>query len=91
MTKTKRLPRWMAKLNRKRDETRDIDEETRSVGWGCLELDVEMARSHGWSEKQIRRAHDVLQALARKEGAIARRRRPELYKDEDGITVYVGP
>ena len=45
--------------------TRDgIDAGTRSVAVGPLELDVAMARDHGWSEKRIRAVAREIQAIA---------------------------
>lgn len=74
-----------------RRRTRGIDEETRSVGFGPVELNVEMARLHGWSEEGIRRAYDVLQACARKESIYARRAHPYKYfTAPDGTVIFVG-
>jgi hypothetical protein len=59
----------------------DIDDETREVGVGPLNLDVTMARGHGWTEKAIKRTADLIQKIAKRESAYARRRHPERYED----------
>lgn len=63
-----------------------LDSEIQSFGVGPLNLDVSLARLHGWSEKQIARVADAIGKLARKEGSIAERRHPELAK-ENGVSV----
>lgn len=67
-----------------------VSPETSEVSMGPISLDVDMARGHGWTEGQIERAWFVLQAVAKAEGEVAGLRHPELYKTEDGVTVFVG-
>lgn len=67
-----------------------IDEDTLEIGQGPLNLDVAMARAHGWTEEQIARTWETLQALADLEGGAAQERCPHLYRVEGGETVFVG-
>jgi hypothetical protein len=69
---------------------RPIDDETREVSWGCLSLNVSLARGHGWSEKQLDRVHDQLAKIAKKESRIAGKAHPERFEDEHGVSVFVG-
>jgi hypothetical protein len=41
---------------------RGIDEDTRAIGVGCVGLDVEMAREHGWTDDDINRTWDTISA-----------------------------
>lgn len=41
---------------------RGINEETRTIGVGCVQLDVEMARHHGWTEADIKLTWETIQA-----------------------------
>lgn len=50
-----------------------IDGETHSASVGSLSIDVDMARSHGWSEKAIFRAFERIGKLSRRENALAHR------------------
>ena len=43
-----------------------VNDEASSVGMGPVNLDVEMARAHGWSKEQIDRAWSVNSASAPK-------------------------
>ncbi len=53
-----------------------VSETTSSTSVGCVTLDAEMARRHGWSEKQINRAAQFVHAVARRENRISHRRGP---------------
>jgi hypothetical protein len=68
----------------------DVPEDTQEIGMGPVNLDASMARRHGWSEQQIRRAWEVLRMVAQAEGEIAQANHPHLYKDEHGVSVFVG-
>jgi hypothetical protein len=68
-----------------------IDAETIEAGCGPVVLDVAMARDHGWSEEQIRRAFEEIRRVAIQEGLIAKVAHPEMYEtDEFGNSVFVG-
>jgi hypothetical protein len=41
---------------------RGVDEDTRAIGVGCIGLDVEMAREHGWTDDDINRTWDTISA-----------------------------
>jgi hypothetical protein len=51
-------------MKRKPIEHSDVSETTQWTGVGCITLDCDMARRHGWSEKQINRAARFLFADA---------------------------
>jgi hypothetical protein len=57
-----------------------INDETYAASWGPLEIDVEMARAHGWSERSIAACYDVLCAEGKRRGAAGRRAHPERYE-----------
>lgn len=53
-----------------------IRETTEEIACGPVELDVKMARRHGWSERAIERAWKALSAISKREGGLAHRRGP---------------
>lgn len=73
-----------------RDHRSFIDEETRDASCGPLLIDCDLARLHGWSEKQINRAFELVSVIARKEAGIVQRTKPELFRKRDGVSVFVG-
>lgn len=67
-----------------------VSENTTDWGVGPVGLNVDMARRHGWTEKQINRAAEELRRISRKEGGIAQRRHPDWYtREADGTVVFV--
>lgn len=68
----------------------EINEDTYEIGRGPVYLDVRMARAHGWSEPQIRRAWEALRAISQAEGEIAEANNPHLYTEIEGTSVFVG-
>ena len=68
-----------------------VNDETSNIGVGPVDLDVDMARRHGWSEEQIERAFETLKYVSRVEGTIAELNHPELFEeDEWGNSIFVG-
>lgn len=53
---------------------RGINDETRSIGLGCIDLDVEMARAHGWTEADIKTTWETISAAVRSTSAQVARR-----------------
>lgn len=68
----------------------DVSIPTHSFGVGPISLDVQMAREHGWSDKQLLRAMDKIEDLSKKESRIAVRRHPERYARMNGVLVFQG-
>ena len=69
----------------------EFDKDTGAIGKGPVDIDVDMARNHGWTDQQIERAWAVIEAVAEAEGQIAQANNPELYRTtEDGDVLYVG-
>lgn len=68
-----------------------IDDQTGSVGIGCVAIDCEMARKHGYTNRQLERLFNAVTSLARKETGIAKRRHPDFYfTTPDKVDVFVG-
>lgn len=68
-----------------------VTDGTQEIGFGPLTFNAKAAREAGWTEKMINRAYDALVPIVRKESALAKRRRPDLYRtSEDGTTIFVG-
>ena len=42
-----------------------IDEDTRAIAVGCIQLDVEMARAHGWTERDIAETWENVSLIVR--------------------------
>lgn len=55
---------------------RYVNASTHSWGVGPVQLDVDMARTQGWSEAAIERTCDKLTTISRREGSIAHRNGP---------------
>jgi len=51
-----------------------VNDETSEIGMGPVNLNIAMARDHGWSKEQIERAWSVLEAVSMSEGEIAKLR-----------------
>ena len=65
-------------MRRKPIEKPYVSETTTSTSVGCVTLDCEMARRHGWSEKQIIRAAIRVHAVAKRENILSHRYGPVL-------------
>ncbi len=69
----------------------EVEEKDLAWGVGAVTLDCEMARLHGWTERDINAAAKQLARISRFYGNRARRRHPEWYEEErPGVTVFVG-
>lgn len=85
---------WASKAMRKVTKhiaDHPVNETTQSIGIGPLDFNVKMAREFGWSPAQLNRVAKELSKIGKREGAICRRRHPEMYEDEGGLSVFVGP
>jgi hypothetical protein len=76
---------------KKRDPRFTVGEQTREVGMGPLNFDVEMAKRHGWTSKQIEAAWEKLAKVYLAYSHVVTRKNPALYRKVHGDTVYVGP
>ena len=61
----------------------DVPDTTNSIGMGPINLDVDMARSHGWSEDQIKDAWAILRYVSLAEGERAERKRGMAFDPKD--------
>lgn len=65
---------------------------TSSVGCGPLTFDIEMARLHGWTEKEIAKCWVDLSRVYGKWTWRSTKRNPHLYhRCKDGTLMFIGP
>lgn len=69
-----------------------VRDTTSSIGRGPLSFDADMARRHGWTEREINRCWERLSKVYSSESWRSTKRHPELYaRCADGTVVFIGP